>query len=184
MKKFAAVIFALLLIFSSCGESAYHPMMILPAGFKIDGDVIAGKFVNVYFFSPYDEIVCDDGGIMTVYSDETLSTYLEYDSAIELFDGVNDFVIVFERGDESAVYKLRISCVMILDFSIEVIKEKTYSAGEFFDTSTIKVTAKKESGEYVVVTDYSLEYDFDSPGERRVDVLCGGIVHSLYVNVK
>ncbi|MBR6050715.1 MAG: bacterial Ig-like domain-containing protein [Clostridia bacterium] len=184
MKRFAAMTLIFLFLLISCGESAYRPMMILPEGFTIDGDVISGKLVNVYFFSPYDEIVCDDGGIMTLYSDETLSTYLENDSEIELFDGDNDFVLVFERGDESATYKLRISCVMILDFKIDVVKDKTYAQGEEFDRSTVVVTAKKENGDFVAVTDYVVSFEPETSGEYKVDISYGGIVHSISVNIE
>ena len=183
MKKFAAVILSLVLIFSSCGRAEYRPMIVLPEGFSAHGNVISGKLFNVYYFEPYESIFPVDGGKMTLYEDATLSNYLE-EGAIELFDGENDFVLVFEKDGLSTLYELHISCVMILDFSIEVLEEKTYAVGEFFDTGTIRVTAKKDSGGYVVITDYSLEYGFDAPGEHRVDVLCGGIVHSLYVNVK
>ncbi|MBR7083483.1 MAG: bacterial Ig-like domain-containing protein [Clostridia bacterium] len=184
MKRCAAMTLIFLFLLISCGESAYRPMMILPEGFTIDGDVISGKLVNVYFFSPYDEIVCDDGGIMTLYSDETLSKYLEEDSKIELFDGDNDFVLVFERGDESATYKLRISCVMILDFKIDVVKDKTYAPGEEFDRSTIVVTAKKENGDFVAVTDYVVSFEPETSGEYKVDISYGGIVHSISVNIE
>lgn len=184
MKRLVAMTLIFLFLLISCGESAYRPMMILPEGFTIDGDVISGKLVNVYFFSPYDEIVCDDGGIMTLYSDETLSTYLENDSEIELFDGDNDFVLVFERGDESATYKLRISCVMILDFKIDVVKDKTYAPGEEFDRSTIVVTAKKENGDFVAVTDYVVSFEPETSGEYKVDISYGGIVHSISVNIE
>ena len=184
MKRLVAMTLIFLFLLISCGESAYRPMMILPEGFMIDGDVISGKLVNVYFFSPYDEIVCDDGGIMTLYSDETLSTYLENDSEIELFDGDNDFVLVFERGDESATYKLRISCVMILDFKIDVVKDKTYAPGEEFDRSTIVVTAKKENGDFVAVTDYVVSFEPETSGEYKVDISYGGIVHSISVNIE
>ena len=184
MKRLVAMTLIFLFLLISCGESAYRPMMILPEGFTIDGDVISGKLVNVYFFSPYDEIVCDDGGIMTLYSDETLSKYLEEDSKIELFDGDNDFVLVFERGDESAMYKLRISCVMILDFKIDVVKDKTYAPGEEFDRSTIVVTAKKENGDFVAVTDYVVSFEPETSGEYKVDISYGGIVHSISVNIE
>lgn len=183
MKRFATLILILTAVFSSCGKAEYRPMMILPAGFKVDGDVISGKLVNVYFFSPYDEIVCDDGGIMTLYSDETLSKYLEEDSKIELFDGDNEYVLVFERGGLSATYKLKISCVMILDFKIDVVKEKTYSPGEEFDRSTVVVTAKKENGDIVAVTDYDVAFDPETSGEYKVDISYGGIVHSVFVEV-
>ena len=184
MKRFVALTLILLVLLISCGESAYRPMIILPAGFKIEGDVISGKLVNVYFFSPYDEIVCDDGGVMTLYSDETLSTYLEQDSKIELFDGDNDYVLVFERGEERTIYKLRISCVMILDFKIDVVKEKTYAPGEEFDRSTVSVTAKKENGDFVAVTDYVVSFDPETSGEYKVDISYGGIVHSIFVNIE
>lgn len=184
MKRFAAMTLILLVLLISCGESAYRPMMILPAGFKIDGDVISGKLVNVYFFSPYDEIVCDDGGKVTLYSDETLSTYLDEGGTIELLDGDNDFVLVFERGDERAIYKLRISCVMILDFKIEVVKDKTYALGEEFDRSSVIITAKKENGDSVAVTDYDVLFEPEGSGEYKVDILYGGIVHSIFVNIE
>jgi len=183
MKRFAAVIFAIMILLCSCGAAEYRPMIVLPDGFSAKDDVISGKLVNVYYFEPYESIECADGGKMTLFKDATLSDYLE-EGAVELFDGENDFVLVFEKDGLSATYELHIFCVMILDFSIETVKDKTYARGEEFDRDSIVVTAKKESGEHVVVADYALEYDFDAPGERRVDVSYGGIVHSLYVNVK
>lgn len=184
MKRFAAFLLAALLLLCSCGESGYSPMIILPRGFSVDGDVISGKYVNVYFFDPYESIVCDDGGKMTLYSDETLSTYLEKGGVIELIDGENEFVLVFERDGASAIYKLKISCVMINDFSVEVVRSEPYPVGAEFDKKSVIVTAKKENGDEVAVTDFEVSYDFDAPGESRVDISYGGIVHPIFVFVK
>lgn len=184
MRKVAAAIVALLILLSSCGKAEYHPMIVMPNGFSAKDGVISGKLVNVYFFSPYESIFPADGGKMTLYSDETLSAYLEDDGGvIELLDGENDFVLVFEKDGLFAKYDLHITCVMILDFSVEIITDKTYSVGDEFDKSTVAVTATKENGDTVAVTDYSLDYDFSAAGERRVNVYYGGIVHSVFVNV-
>lgn len=182
MKKLAAI-FVLLLLFCSCGKAEYHPMIVLPAGFSAEGNVISGKYVNVYYFEPYESISPADGGTMTLYEDASLSNFLE-EGAIELVDGENDFVLVFEKDGLSAIYELHISCVMILDFSVETVKDKTYSVGEEFDRGTIAVTATKENGDVIAVSDYSLDYDFDAPGERKVAVSYGGIVHPIFVSVK
>ena len=184
MKRFAAAILTLLLLFSSCGKAEYRPMIVLPEGFSAQDNVISGKLVNVYYFAPYADIFSADGGKMTLYEDASLSKFLEEDSLIELLDGENDFVLVFEKDGLSAIYELHIFCVMILDFNIEAVKEKTYSVGEEFDRSTIAVTATKENGDAVAVTDYSLDYDFDAPGEKKVNVSYGGIVHPIFVSVK
>lgn len=182
MKKLIAIL-VLLLLFCSCGKAEYRPMIVLPAGFSVNGNVISGKYVNVYFFEPYESISPADGGTMTLYEDASLSKFLE-EGAIELVDGENDFVLVFEKDGLSAIYELHISCVMILDFKIDVVKDKTYSVGEEFDRSTVAVTATKENGDVIAVSDYSLDYDFDAPGERKVAFSYGGIVHSIFVSVK
>lgn len=184
MKRFAAAILTLMLLFSSCGKAEYHPTIVLPEGFSVNDNVISGKYINVYFFSPYESIFSADGGTMTLYEDSTLSIYLEENSAIELLDGENDFVLVFEKDGLSATYELHIFCVMILDFKIDIVKEKTYSVGEEFDKSTVVVTATGEDGRTFAVSDYFVEYDFDTSGEKKVNVSYGGIVHSIYVSVE
>lgn len=182
MKKTAFLIILSALLLCSCAKEEYHPMIIVPSGYKLSGNVISARLSNVYFFDPYEEIICGDGGEMFLFSDDSYTTRFE-GGTIELLDGMNTFFLVFSKDGLDAAYRLDIFCTMILDFNVEISEDKTYSIGDDFDRATVRVTATKENGDSVEITDYDAEYDFDTAGTRRVDIKYGGIVHSIYVNV-
>ncbi len=182
MKKTAAILLLTILLLCSCAETPYSPAFVLPDGFEIDQNTISARFVNEYFFDPYSAIECADGGTVEMYSDDTFTEYFE-GGIIELEDGMNSFMLLFMLDGKHAEYRLDIYCVMILDFTVEVVSERTYSAGDEFDRSSVRVTATRENGEIFEVSDYDMKYSFDAVGKRRVDIIYGKITHSIYVDV-
>lgn len=184
MKKLAVILLVIVLSVCSCAKQEYHPFLILPNEYSVSGNTIHAELVNVYFFSPYEEFTCaDENSKLELYEDDTYTAFLEEGSA-ELCDGLNKFVLLVTTGEKSASFNIEIYCVMILDFRIEILKDKTYRRGEFFDESTVKVIATKENGEITELKNYTIDYSFNESGPSRVDISCGGIVHSIYVTVE
>lgn len=185
MKKYISLLIICTVLLCSCQREEYYPTISYPNEYKIVGDTISAELVNVYFFSPYKDFLClDEGGYVILYSDDTLTEYLDSDSSVELCDGKNTFVLEIGAGDKYRLYNVEISCTMILDFEISVKKEKTYKKGEFFDKGTIEVTATKENGTKITAENYTAEYDFSSPGECRVYITYGDITHYITVTVE
>ena len=182
MKRLILVLALASLLLCSCAERAYSPDMLLAEGYYFSDDAIKADFVNVYYFSPYDDITALDGGELVLYRDRSWTEMFE-GGDIELFDGTNTFALVVSKDDMRAEYDLIINCVMIRDFYIAVLSEKTYRVGDIFDRGTISVTAKKEDGEMIQVENYGAEYDFSVAGQRRVRISYGKIVHDIFVEV-
>lgn len=183
MKKTAAIILIICALLVSCGTAReYVPMIVLPTGFSMSENTITANLVNVYFFAPYEEIHCENGS-MILYDDAAHTNVFE-GGEIELIDGENTFFIVFEGDGGEKEYKIVINCDMILDFSVEALYDREYYVGDEFDRGSVRVTAKKENGEFVEVSNYAAEYDFTKVGTRRIGIHYGGIVHFIYVTVK
>ena len=181
MKRLLFVFFALCVILCGCG-SEYSPDLILTGGLYRVGDTICGSYVNEYFFYPYRDITAPNGDIMTLYSDDTYGEYFSGD-ALELRDGENRFVLIVSDGRSDIRLDVVIDCTLILDFTAEITSPREYSVHEAFDRSSVTVTAQRENGEYFIVRDYDIEYDFSAAGVCRVRIEYGGICHDVYVTV-
>ena len=183
MKRIFVILLALCVLLASCGgEREFYPAIVVPEGFTVSENTICANLVNVYFFAPYDEIYCENG-TMTLYDDAAHTNYFD-GGYMELVEGENKFYAVFEGDGGAAEYILVLNCTMILDFSVEVINEKTYSVSDEFDRSTVRVIAERDAGGTVEVSDYNVECDLSVPGERRVGIFYGGIVRFIYVKVE
>ena len=182
MKKIAVILLIITVMLCSCADEPYSPILILPEGFEIDGNTVSASFVNEYFFDPYSAITCADDSAVELYADDTFTEYFE-GGELMLKEGLNSFMLLFTRGEKHAEYRLDIYCEMILDFTVETVVRRTYSVGDEFDRSTVRVTATRENGETFEVRNYDVRYSFDDVGKSRVDIIYGKITHSVYVDV-
>lgn len=185
MRRLVAFIIICAVFLCSCQCEEYHPTIAYPEEYRIEGQTILAELVNVYFFDPYNDFIClDEGGYLILYSDDTMTEYLDGGQSAELCDGMNTFVLEIGAGERYRLYNVEIYCTMILDFTISVKTERKYKRGEFFDKSTIDVIATREDGSLIYVDDYDTEYDFSSVGEARVYVSYGEITHYIDVFVE
>jgi len=184
MKRLLVLLLCSALLFCGCAKTEYEPMLILSGGLSLHESTIYGKYVNEYFISPYELITTADGSEVRLYSDDTLSQVLVDGETLELFDGMNKYPVIVSNGELEKAYLLCIDCTMILNFYVEVIEDKTYKVGEFFDKSTVSATAKKEDGTIISVSDYEWEFDSSEPGEQRVYIRYGGITRFFDVTVE
>ena len=184
MKRLLVLLLCSALVLCGCAEAAYEPMLILSGGLSLHESTIYGKYVNEYFIYPYELITTVDGSEVRLYSDDTLSQLLVDGENLELFDGMNKYPVIISNGELERAYLLCIDCTLILNFYVEVLEEKTYKVGEFFDKSTISATAKKEDGTMITVVDYEWEFDSSERGEQRVYVRYGGITRFFDVTVE
>ena len=183
MKKTVSVLLTLIIAASlvCCTREEYVPVIILPEGYAVEGNVISANLVNEYYFDPYEKIRTE-GGCVALYADPDHEVYFE-GGEIELSDGVNTYYLVFFDSERTVDYTLELFCVMIMDFTVTVNEEKVYSVGDDFDRSTVTVTARKDDGGLIEVSDYSAAYSFDKAGKSKVTIGYGGIVHWFYVDV-
>lgn len=185
IKQIAVFVLAAVIILTvcSCGEEPFSPSVVVTDSLTINGDVIYGKFVNRYFFEPYSDISTADGDCyVTLYKDSDFSVHFEGD-LLELEDGTNTFYLLIGNDRDTKAFTVIIDCIMIMDFDIRILEEKQYKTGDAFDRNSIEVTAEKEDGTSIIVTDYDVEYDFSEKGVSRVRISYGGIVHFIETDV-
>lgn len=185
MKKITALFLALCIavgIFCSCKqEEPANPVLILADGYSLEGNTIRAHFYNADFVYIYEDIKASQGSTR-LYSDRSMEEYFDGDE-LDLEDGENKFCFVVTFRGEEKIYDVIIDNTVIVGLSAEIKYEKVYGVGDGFDRDTIRVAAELYAGGTAEITDYEVDCAFDSEGEHRVKISCGGYVCYVTVNV-
>lgn len=185
MKRITAFVLALLIvvmIFCSCKkEDPPISELILAEGYMLDGDTIRAHFYNADFVYIYEDIKASQGSTR-LYTDRSMEEYFDGDE-LDLEDGENKFCFVVTFRGEEKIYDVIIDNTMIVGLSAEIKYEKIYGVGDDFDRDTVSVTAELYAGGTREITEYEVDCAFDSEGEKRVKISCGGYVCYVTVSV-